>query len=468
MKKKVLSIILVVIIVLSVLGCVEGGEGEGKGRRYCISATYDEESKKLTGEVVLEYAYQGENSLTNLLFFVYANIYREQNCGMTVTSVYADGKQIGFVERGDKDTLLDIPLPREIFKGDRIEVSINYEIKIPEGKGILGYVDDFVKLSGFYPVLCVLGKEGWVENSASGYGDLYFSEKADYEVRLTVDKRLSVASSGRRVSKIESDKGVTYTYNGENIRDFAFVVGDYECVSGTIDGVLVSAYAKDIELCEKILSYAQKSLTFYNSHYGKYSHPTLSLAECPLSAGGMEFSSFVMIGEELGEDLEEVVAHEVAHQWWYDGVGSNPTKYAWLDEGLTEYSTLEYLSEERGITYYRDRLRERYRSYTALCSIESVSGGRGDIAMSKDSDKFSSLYEYVSVTYTKGLLFFDNLQEITGKSLTNKVLRKYYSAFSGGISTPEDLKECFASICRINYEVIFSAWEEGRVIFRVE
>lgn len=50
-----------------------------------------------------------------------------------------------------------------------------------------------------------------------------------------------------------------------------------------------------------------------------------------------------------GESLETVVAHEVAHQWWYAVVGSDPVNQAWQDEALSQFSMLEYLEDRHAL-----------------------------------------------------------------------------------------------------------------------
>ncbi|MGI8790073.1 MAG: M1 family aminopeptidase, partial [Actinomycetota bacterium] len=63
---------------------------------------------------------------------------------------------------------------------------------------------------------------------------------------------------------------------------------------------------------------------------------SFNLAITPgLAHAGIEYPSLVMQGEET---LGIVTNHEVAHQWFYSLVGSNPAREPWLDEGLTTYA----------------------------------------------------------------------------------------------------------------------------------
>ena len=40
--------------------------------------------------------------------------------------------------------------------------------------------------------------------------------------------------------------------------------------------------------------------------------------------------------------LEYIIAHEIAHQWWYGIIGNDQINSPWIDEALTEYSTILY------------------------------------------------------------------------------------------------------------------------------
>ena len=45
--------------------------------------------------------------------------------------------------------------------------------------------------------------------------------------------------------------------------------------------------------------------------------------------------------------MEYLIAHETAHQWWYSVIGNDEINEPWLDEALTEYSTILYFEERR-------------------------------------------------------------------------------------------------------------------------
>ena len=228
---------------------------------------------------------------------------------------------------------------------------------------------------------------------------------------------------------------------------------------------MISAYAFDTKRAQEILNTAQKATALYGESYHIYPYPTYSVVEADIKEGGMEFSGLVYVNSSLEDiELEEVVAHETAHQWWYGLVGSSPISYAWLDEGLSEYSTAKYMKEYYGEVRYASIIDEALKSYSTLMSVESNIGGRGDIPMSQSTSLFRSTYEYVMVTYVKGMLFFENVDSITNGKL-DIALKEYARSFLYEIATPEDLRFILESKCRLNLISVFDAWESGKVIF---
>lgn len=445
---------------MSFAGCDDSVAEQSDSISYDICATLDTDSYTLTGEVSVDYTYVGESTITSMVFALHPNRYT--NTAMTIDSVYIDGKQVGFSI--EKDVFMEVVLPYEMFGGDSVNLVINWKTDIIENNAIYGRTGEEIRLSGWYPILSVRENEWRMDESK--YGDYLFSECADYTVRLTIDSEYIVASSGKRVSQTNSNATTTYTYTTNDVRDFALVASkDYKVVSGVCGGTLISSYAYTDELAKETLAYAQQSLSYYSERYGNYPYPTYSVCATSIDEGGMEFSGLVYVNKELKAiELEEVVAHETAHQWWYGLVGSNPTIYAWLDEGLTEYSTLTYMENYHKGEWKAEKIAKSHQAYLSLMDVESRLNGRADIPLTQENHLFSSNYEYAMVTYVKGMLFFENLDLITHGKL-DVALREYLKSFSYDIVTPEDLKGILESRTRLSLTSIFDAWESGKVIF---
>ena len=71
-------------------------------------------------------------------------------------------------------------------------------------------------------------------------------------------------------------------------------------------------------------------------------------------------------------------------------------------------------------------------------------------------------YEYVNVTYVKGLLMFDTIYNLN-KDKTLKALKRYYNNCAYKIATADDLIESFESQ-RLNIGGIIKNWINGDTI----
>ena len=73
-------------------------------------------------------------------------------------------------------------------------------------------------------------------------------------------------------------------------------------------------------------------LRIYSDYFGEYPAREMSVAIAPLTYRGMEYPQVNLLGVELytrfRNNMEILVAHEVAHQWWYQIVHNDPDQHA--------------------------------------------------------------------------------------------------------------------------------------------
>jgi aminopeptidase N len=100
----------------------------------------------------------------------------------------------------------------------------------------------------------------------------------------------------------------------------------------------------------------------------------------------MEYSMLAGVTDSLYDApeapyFEWIVAHEVAHQWWYGLVGSDPVNEPWLDEGLTNYSITFYFEDVHGPAYaLANRNSDYYGRYANALKRYTVRAAAGDEA----------------------------------------------------------------------------------------
>jgi aminopeptidase N len=169
----------------------------------------------------------------------------------------------------------------------------------------------------------------------------------------------------------------------------------------------------------------------------------------------MEYSGLVVVEDGLyarGGGVEWLTAHEVAHQWWYVVVGNDPVAEPWLDEALTQYSTMLYYERtygaERGASIVRSVFRDTYEQLLA-------SGRDKPVGLAASA---YSPGQYFQVVYDKGALYFDDLRKAVGDERFFEILRLYYERHRYGIATPDSYLDVVESVTGDRHLDVYEKW----------
>lgn len=185
-------------------------------------------------------------------------------------------------------------------------------------------------------------------------------------------------------------------------------------------------------------------MTLYSQHFGPYPYRRLNVCEAPIVDDGMEYTGQVVIGSSLyeskadAEELDVSVAHEVCHQWWAMGVGSDSIGAPWLDESLTSYCEVLYSLRRYGDESARAALAEMADYYTSMRDDDTP-----DAAVDLPVAGFESDDQYTAIVYGKGALFFNELRKALGASAFDKSLSEYYRKNVFLNATADDLLAAF-------------------------
>ena len=74
-----------------------------------------------------------------------------------------------------------------------------------------------------------------------------------------------------------------------------------------------------------------------SARYGPAPFPSITVARLPISGGGIEYPSAIL----LLDDSRVVTVHELAHQWFYAMVGNSQARDPWLDEAFATFTEEE-------------------------------------------------------------------------------------------------------------------------------
>ncbi|MEE9553033.1 MAG: M1 family metallopeptidase [candidate division Zixibacteria bacterium] len=155
----------------------------------------------------------------------------------------------------------------------------------------------------------------------------------------------------------EDDDRKTWKIKAENVHDFAFCANPKFIIDiGRYNDVIIKTYYyKSVKKRweRKSVDYTRKSLKLFSEKFFPYPYTQYSTV-ASLVGGGMEYPQLTMITRRSGlrgehtHSLESIIAHEVAHAWFYGILGFNETEQSYLDEGLTSFATTLYLEHYYG------------------------------------------------------------------------------------------------------------------------
>ena len=177
-------------------------------------------------------------------------------------------------------------------------------------------------------------------------------------VTLTAPSALTLITSGTPIGARTNGDGTTTTkIVGAPMRDFDLnITTRLQKSSETLDGIVVNSYydPAHAEMGKQALRFALEALRVFQARFGAYPYAEFDLVEAPITALGIEYPGVIVLAQSMYENtrqlqtLEFVVAHEIAHQWWYNLVGNDQVNHPWVDEALAQYSEVIYTEELHG------------------------------------------------------------------------------------------------------------------------
>ena len=487
--KKLKYVLLSVLFILPFF-CFAGCQASEQNlNNYEIVITYDNQTQTAQAGMVVDYVNNSSNVLNFVMFHLYPNAFSESNDGMVCSTAnevktYPNGKSFGGVEvlsvkvdGEEKDVqivdeeqmLLQVDLNEELFPDERVKIQIDFALTLPNANHRFGYGDGAVNFGNFYPIACVYDDEkGFSTDSYSSNGDPFFSDCANYNVTVSYPDDYTIACSGDKVVTKNNGDLTSTTIVSNNIRDFAFVLSNqFSVLSKTTNGVEVKYFYYNNQNAEKALNTACKAIEKFSDMFGDYPYNSFTIVETNFVHGGMEYPRLIMISDFLkSEDYDYVIVHETAHQWWYGLVGNDEFNEAWLDESLTEYSTVLFFEAcpEYNLSYSQI-VSGANNTYQFFLQIYKKINGSVGTSMLRSLDEFDTEPEYVNNIYARGVLMFDALRSQVGEKKFLSALSTYFEKFKNKIATTADFISVFEDKCGRQMEGFFNSWLEGEVVF---
>ncbi len=222
------------------------------------------------------------------------------------------------------------------------------------------------------------------------------------------------------------------------VKYLAFILGKYARGREWKDPVPIQTYVASEVMNDNpgLFDQAQGILSFYINSFGPFPFGKLDVVlRLWPQGGGFSPPSFVVLNQipwaderitpvsvdspvNLSKWDEYFLAHEIAHQWWGQGVSFSTYRDQWLSEGLAQFAAASFLRSKYGERAYAEIVK-KFARWTEKKS------DRGPIIMGSRLS-FLDYEAYQSIVYNKSALALFMLQDIIGPDAFSAGLKAYF------------------------------------------
>lgn len=458
---------------------------------FTIHASLDPSTQTITGSEKILVHNNSKDDLNQIVLRLDHNIFRadvprgfstpaEQTEGMIVTRLQVNGDLVDLNAApsrrnespqlrvsGLTRTVAVITLEEPIKAGMTAELEIDWNTKLPGGPNGRGhrmtqrFDSTLFQPTQWFPRLAKYDDlRGWETNDYLGPAE-FFNNFGKFDVSLTVPAGWIVSGTGvlqnpeevltpkaiQQLSKVlESDEEITivgeeergsgkstvdgdqltWRFVADKVNDFAWATSDRFIWKATramiqekgpipIHMVFIPERARYFENAAERTRHA---LEFYSKLWAPYPFPQLTLQDGP--SAGMEYPMVINSNQGAAD-------HETAHQWWPMMLGTNETRYGWMDEGFNQYMNILSAADASGEPYDLDGYGQSYGM---------MSGNEDEAPLMWSANYAGTGYGYQ--TYRKTPLMLSMLGGIVGDDKVINAIRKYTAAWAYKHPSPWD------------------------------
>jgi len=452
---------------------------------YDLAVAFDPASRRVSGTVAITYQNHSPDALPELWFKLYPNVYQkgaprvrafapeDVGDGVSITALTVNGEAIDVGKLAPQATNLAVPLRSPIGPHQAATVRVAYSYVLNKGSHQrTGEVEPGAAfVAYFFPRIAVYDDlDGWNKVPYTGDQEFY-NDFGNFRAAITVPKDFVVWATGdllnadqvlapayaRRLRAAEQQDAVvpiigaeearrrgitapnaqnTWRFEARNVTDFVFATSDHyvwQSTSLVVDPAtkrrtrVDAVYNPKHKDYEEVIQFARKTVEAMSYTFPKwpfpYAHETVF--------DGLDQMEYPMMVNDnptaTREDAITLTDHEIFHTMFPFYLGTNETKYGWMDEGwatLGEWliSSLidPKLDDDYGVA--------RYAQYAAT---------EQDAPIVTLSTQQSGMSFFLN-SYPKPGLGYLYVKDMLGDELFTKALHTYIGTWQGKHPMPYD------------------------------
>jgi aminopeptidase N len=278
--------------------------------------------------------------------------------------------------------------------------------------------------------------------------------KATFDIIAIIDKGDTALSNTKMVSDTPGPGEGKHTVKFATTPKMssylvALAVGDWQCAEDSADGipVRVCGIPDKKPYADFALQAAVVALKYYDQYFGiKYPYGKLDiLGVSDFSAGAMENTGLVIARDLIFVDpkqssyllrkavAQELVAHEIAHQWFGDLVTMKWWDDVWLNEGFATWMSFKPMEAWKPEWNLET---DAVRSSTGAMGTDSLSSTRAIEAHAETPAEIQELFD--DIAYNKAAAVLRMVEGYVGQETFRKGVNAYLSKYAYSNATSED------------------------------
>jgi aminopeptidase N len=286
------------------------------------------------------------------------------------------------------------------------------------------------------------------------------SDKATVDFNITSPAHYKVVASGYMTEESDLPGGQKLTRWKEEVplpvKVMTFAAASFATeLVGTVNGIPVWTWVFPENRTEGFYDYsvAVKPLAFYCNLIGPYSYEKLANVQSKTIFGGLENAGTIFYFENSvtgkGRD-EDLMAHEIAHQWFGNSVTEKEWHHIWLSEGFATYLAAVY----REKNYGEENLAEIMKSARERV-VRSFDRSPGPVIDTTINNLMSLLS---TNSYQKGAWVLHMLRYEVGEEKFWKGMRLFYERYRNSNAITDDFRMCMEEVTGGELESFFHQW----------
>jgi aminopeptidase N len=368
--------------------------------------------------------------------------------GMTVSRVLMDGQPLKFTQQNDR---LGIQFSAPLQAGEEKKIIVYYSGIAAEG--LIIRKNKFGD-RGFFGDNWPNRAHHWLPVIDHPY------DKATSEFMVTAPEHYSVVATGEKIEESSLGNQLKFTHYKTAVllpvkvmtMGVARFAVKYE---GRVNDVPLYTWVYPQNRAEGFSDYAvaAKPLDYFSKNIAPFPYEKLANVQSTTLYGGLENAGNIFYYENsvTGKGaIEELMAHEIAHQWFGNSASEADWHHVWLSEGFATYFTKLYLENTYGSQRLMDAMQTDRKNV-----IEYFRKDPGPIV----NTSITNINKVLSTnTYQKASWVLHMLRNEIGDQKFWDGIRQYYQQYQLGNALTDDFRKVMESASGQDLKPFFDQW----------